>query len=123
MDEGILDEGIFDEGILDEARSSRRQRPVRVPSSVRKPANFGRNVSRTPSQGQGTQGNLVTKNELRTSLNSISNDVNDLKKSSLTLAASIKRLDDGYEKVVKSIAKKRPCTGQYNVRHQHDGCA
>lgn len=99
-DEGIYDEGLLDEGILDEAR----RRPVRMPPSLGRPANFGRNVG--AGAASNAQGNLVTKAELRSSLNSISDQVNDLKKSGLTLAASLKRLDDGYERVVKTIARK-----------------
>lgn len=105
LDEGILDEGVYDEGIYDEARKGRLNRPVKVSPALRKPSNFGQNVSRSPSQGNG-HANMVSKTELKNSLNSISSQVNELKKSSLNLAASIKRLDDGYEKVVKSIAKK-----------------
>lgn len=104
-DEGILDDAISDEASYDEASYDEgffnKRRPVKIAPSLRQRANFGKNVS-----ASATQGNFVTKTELRNSLNSISNQVNDLKKSSLTLASSLKRLDDGYEKVVKSIAKK-----------------
>ncbi len=108
LDEGIFDEGIYDEagydeGILDEASRNRKRRPVRVPASLGRPSNFGSGIGRGPSPASG---NFVTKSELKSSLNSISNQVNDLKKSSLTIASSIKRLDDGYEKVIRSIAKK-----------------
>ena len=89
----------YDGESYDEARSSRR-RPIRMPASVGRPANFGRAVNAT------SQGNLVTKADLRNSLNSISNQVNDLKKSNISLAGSIKGLNDSYENVVKSIAKK-----------------
>jgi hypothetical protein len=99
FDEGILDEGIYDESSYDEAIFSKKQRPVRLPGSVGKPANFGKNMV-------SANGSYVTKSELKSSLNSISEQVNDLKKTGITLASSIKRLDDGYEKIVKSIAKK-----------------
>lgn len=103
FDEGIYDEANYDEGMFDEASRNRKRRPVRVPSSLGRPSNFGSGIGRGPSPASG---NFVTKSELKSSLNSISNQVNDLKKSSLTIASSIKRLDDGYEKVIRSIAKK-----------------
>ena len=110
-DEGILDEGIYDEGIYDEsgydeALFNRRkaQRPVRLPSAIGKASNFGKNVRPTPSANGN--GNFVSKAELKSSLNSISEDVNALKKTGITLAATVKKLDDGYEKIVKSIARK-----------------
>jgi hypothetical protein len=103
-DEGILDEGILDEGIYDEATRKKPSRPVKLPGSIGRASNFGRTVS-PASNGNGT-GNYVTKTELKNSLNSISEQVNDLKKTGLSLASSIKRLDDGYEKIVKSIARK-----------------
>jgi hypothetical protein len=111
--EGFESEGLFTdsygnesfegEGMFTEAPSDRR-RPIRMPNSVGQRSDFGRRI---PSGGGSSQGNFVTKSELRSSLDSISNQVNDLKKSSLSLAASIKRLDDGYEKVVKGMAKKQ----------------
>lgn len=104
--EGIFDEGIFDEGAFDEAIFNRR-RPSRgggIPSSVRRPSNFGQHV--TPGHGGNQQSHYATKAELKSSLNSISEQVNDLKKSNISIAASIKDLNEGYEKVIKSIAKK-----------------
>jgi hypothetical protein len=101
FDEGILDEGILDEGIYDEALPGRK-RPVRIPGSLGKASNFGRNVGASSA----VNGSYVTKAELKSSLNSISDQVNDLKKTGITLASSLKRLDDGYEKIVKVIAKK-----------------
>ena len=85
----------YDEGIFN------RKRPIRVPASLGRNANFGRNVANSPSQG-----NFVTKSELKNSLNSISDQVNDLKKANLSLLSSIKSLDGRYENVIKSIAKK-----------------
>ncbi|MBO9205457.1 MULTISPECIES: hypothetical protein [Niastella] len=107
LDEGILDEGIYDEGIYDEGIFNRKkaQRPVRLPGAIGKASNFGKNVKPTPS-ANGANPNYVTKAELKSSLNSISEDVNALKKTGLTLAATVKKLDDGYEKIVKSIARK-----------------
>ena len=101
--EGIFDDS-YDEGNWDEGFFDRRKRPVKIPSSIGMASNFGRNVNNTGSSQ--SQGNYATKTELKNSLNSISEQVNDLKKSNLSLAGSIKGLNEGYEKVVKSIAKK-----------------
>jgi hypothetical protein len=68
---------------------------------VGRASNFGKNIP--PSAGAG---NFVTKAELKNSLNSISQSVNDLKKSSLSLAGGIKKLDDGYDKIIRGVAKK-----------------
>lgn len=102
FDEGILlDEGDIDEGLFDRRKP---QRPVRLPGAIGKASNFGRNVRPAPSANGN--GNLVTKAELKSSLNSISEDVNALKKTGIALAASLKKLDDGYEKIIKGIARK-----------------
>lgn len=101
-DEGIYDEGIYDEGMFDEARGGKRRPERRPPGSMNKPSDFGKNMNRSSSQNR----NFVTKAELKNRLDGISKVVNDLKKSSLLVASSVKRLDDGYEKIVKGIAKK-----------------
>lgn len=94
-DEAFDSNEAYDEGIFN------RRRPLRVPASLGRNANFGRNVANSPSHG-----NYVTKSELKNSLNSISDQVNDLKKANLSLLSSMKRLDSTYENVIKSIAKK-----------------
>ena len=94
-DEAFDSNESYDEGIFS------RKRPIRVPASLGRNANFGRNVANSPSHG-----NYVTKSELKNSLNSISDQVNDLKKANLSLLNSIKSLDGRYENVIKSIAKK-----------------
>ena len=84
--EGSFDEGIFDEGIFDEAAP--RRRPMRIPDSVGKRSDFQRHVT----QGQPTnqQSAYATKSELKSSLQSISDQVNDLKKSNLSIADTFK---------------------------------
>jgi hypothetical protein len=100
--EGILGDS-YGEGLFDSyGEASDKKRPLKVPPSVGRPSNFGGRIASSPSPS----GNFATKAELKSSLNSISDQVNDLKKSSLNIANSIKRLDDGYEKIVKGIARK-----------------
>lgn len=102
--EGALDE-FSDEAITDfrprRGRSSFLGGPLNPLNQLGRAANFGRHVASSVSSG-----GFATKAELRNSLNSISEQVNELKKTSLSLAGSIKRVDDTYESVIKSIARK-----------------
>jgi hypothetical protein len=102
FDEGIFDES-YDEGIFDEAFFNKRRPTPRIPHSVGTAANFGKHVNPSSSNQQS---GYATKAELKSSLNSISEQVNDLKKSNISIASSVKELNEGYEKVIKSIAKK-----------------
>jgi hypothetical protein len=102
--EGILGDS-YGEGLFDSfGEATDKKRPIKVPPSVGRPSNFGGRIA--PPTSPSPAGNFATKAELKSSLNSISEQVNDLKKSSLSIASSIKRLDDGYEKIVKGIARK-----------------
>jgi hypothetical protein len=86
----------YDEGIFT------RKRPDKTGSSI-KPSNFGKNIVTPTPQGQG---NYATKAELKNSLNSISDQVNDLKKANLSINAAISRLEKTSESVAKGFAKE-----------------
>jgi hypothetical protein len=97
-----FDDDLFDEANIITDRPKLRKRPISIPSSIGKASNFGSNIM--PSTV--LNGSFATKAELKRSLNSISAQVNDIKKTNLNLAATIKRLDGTYESVIKAIAKK-----------------
>ena len=107
--EDFESEAIFDHESADESSDEAiwnqpLRRPTnKLPGSLDRRSNFEKNVSNNSSQGQG---NFATKSELKSSLTSISDQVNDLKKANLILGSSLNKLEKTTESVAKGLAKE-----------------
>lgn len=115
LDEDLLNEDYYGEDLLsedllesydesyDEAIKRRRQptRSIRpnVSSAVKQKSNFGKTLS-----GRGND--YATKSELKKSLDSISNQVNELKKTSLATNKALVALDQKHTEFAKIDARK-----------------
>lgn len=117
LDDGVFDEDYYDEDLLDddlldddfsedfaERRRGRRGRRFkrlspRISRNVKKRSNFGRTIS-------GNSKKYVTKADLKVALNTISKDVNGLKKTALSNGKTLKAVDGKYSSIVKDIARK-----------------
>lgn len=115
LDEDLLNEDYFNEDLLgedllesydesyDEAAKRRRPstRSIRpnVSSAVKQRSNFGKALS-------GRANDYATKSELKKSLDSISSQVNELKKTSLATNKAIVALDQKHTEFAKFDARK-----------------
>ena len=79
------------------SRFGRNIRPTIIPG-VTKPSNFGNNLS-------GHSADYATKSDLKKALDTISGDVNDLKKSTLATTKSIESLDAKHTEYAKMNAR------------------
>jgi hypothetical protein len=92
--EDLLDEDLLDEGFSEDFDESRRRRglfnrrPIRptVRPAVAQSSNFGRNVS-------GNSNAFATKSELKQSLDAISKDLNELKRTTVATTKAVAELD------------------------------
>ncbi|MTH16634.1 hypothetical protein [Flavobacterium sp. LC2016-01] len=115
LDEDLLNENYFNEDLLsedllesydesyDEAARGRRPltRGIRpnVSSAVKQRSNFGKALS-------GRANDYATKSELKKSLDAISNQVNELKKTSLATNKALVALDQKHTEFAKIDARK-----------------
>lgn len=115
LDEDLLNEDYFNEDLLgedllesydesyDEAAKRRRPstRGIRpnVSSAVKQKSNFGKALS-------GRANDYATKSELKKSLDAISNQVNELKKTSLATNKTLVALDQKHTELAKLDARK-----------------
>ncbi|MBF4491132.1 hypothetical protein IRZ83_01100 [Flavobacterium sp. JLP] len=115
LDEDLLNEDYFNEDLLgedllesydesfDEAAKRRRPstRGIRpnVSSAVKQRSNFGKALS-------GRANDYATKSELKKSLDAISNQVNELKKTSLATNKALVALDQKHTEFAKIDARK-----------------
>ncbi|AUC75766.1 hypothetical protein [Olleya sp. Bg11-27] len=117
LDDGIFDEDYYDEDLLDDdllddgygedfAERRRRRRgkrfkrlSPRISSNVKQRSNFGKSVA-------GNVKNYVTKADLKMALNSISKDVNGLKRTAISNSKTLKAVDGKYSNIVKDISRK-----------------
>ena len=115
LDEDLLNEDYFNEDLLgedllesydesfDEAAKRRRPstRGIRpnVSSAVKQRSNFGKTLS-------GRANDYATKSELKKSLDAISNQVNELKKTSLATNKALVALDQKHTEFAKIDARK-----------------
>ena len=115
LDEDLLNEDYFNEDLLgedllesydesfDEATKRRRPstRGIRpnVSSAVKQRSNFGKTLS-------GRANDYATKSELKKSLDAISNQVNELKKTSLATNKTLVALDQKHTELAKLDARK-----------------
>jgi hypothetical protein len=115
LDEDLLNEDYYTEDLLsedllesydesfDEAAKRRRPstRPIRpsVSSAVKQRSNFGKNLS-------GHAADYATKSELKKSLDAISSQVNELKKTTLATNKALVSLDQKHTEFAKIDARK-----------------
>ncbi|MGV7105536.1 hypothetical protein [Flavobacterium sp. U410] len=112
LNEDLLNEDLFGEDLLesfDESFDEAKRRPFNrrklapISSSVRprvaQKSNFGKSLS-------GRAADYATKSDLKKALDSISGDVNELKKTSIATSKSIKALDAKHTELVKIEARK-----------------
>lgn len=115
LDEDLLNEDYFNEDLLgedllesydesfDEAAKRRRPstRPIRpnVSSAVKQRSNFGKNLS-------GRAADYATKSELKKSLDAISSQVNELKKTTIATNKALVSLDQKHTEFAKIDARK-----------------
>lgn len=123
LDDGVFDEDYYDEDLLDDdlldddlgEDFAERRRWGRGRWRKRGRRNFGRispKISHTVKQrsnfGKSIAGNskYVTKSDLKVALNTISKDVNGLKKTAISNGKTLKAVDGKYSSIVKDIARK-----------------
>lgn len=115
LDEDLLNEDYFNEDLLSEDllesydesfdEAAKRRRPSikgirpNVSSAVKQRSNFGKTLS-------GRANDYATKSELKKSLDAISNQVNELKKTSLATNKAIVALDQKHTELAKVDARK-----------------
>jgi hypothetical protein len=109
FNEDLLSEDLLSEDLVyesydesyDEAAKRKIKRPInpRVRPGVAQRSNFGKTLN-------GNANEYVSKSELQTSLDSISRDVNELKKSTIETNSSLKALDAKHTELAKIDAKK-----------------
>ncbi len=115
LDEDLLNEDYFNEDLLSEDllesydesydEAARRRRPStrgirpNVSSAVKQKSNFGKALS-------GRANDYATKSELKKSLDAISNQVNELKKTSLATNKALVALDQKHTEFAKIDARK-----------------
>lgn len=115
LDEDLLNEDYFNEDLLSEDllesydesydEAAKRRRPStrgirpNVSSAVKQRSNFGKALS-------GRANDYATKSELKKSLDSISNQVNELKKTSLATNKALIALDQKHTEFAKIDARK-----------------
>lgn len=115
LDEDLLNEDYYNEDLLGEDllesydesfdEAARRRRPStkgirpNVSSAVKQRSNFGKALS-------GRANDYATKSELKKSLDSISNQVNELKKTSLATNKALVALDQKHTEFAKIDARK-----------------
>lgn len=115
LDEDLLNEDYYTEDLLsedllesydesfDEASKTRRFSPrairPNVSSAVKQRSNFGKNLS-------GRAADYATKSELKKSLDAISNQVNELKKTTLATNKALISLDKKHTEFAKIDARK-----------------
>ncbi|MBP4136922.1 MULTISPECIES: hypothetical protein [Flavobacterium] len=115
LDEDLLNEDYYNEDLLGEDllesydesfdEAARRRRPSikgirpNVSSAVKQRSNFGKTLS-------GRANDYATKSELKKSLDSISNQVNELKKTSLATNKALVALDQKHTEFAKIDARK-----------------
>jgi len=108
-DDDLLEDG-FGEDIIERRRRGRRRRNRRRgkwgrrinrrhPRRTKRRSNFGKAV-------KGKASNAVSKAEFKKSLDSVSKDVNSIKKSVLVNNKALKALDGKYNDFVKELARK-----------------
>lgn len=114
LDEDLLNEDLLNEDLLenysenfdedfDEARRTRRPSLRSIRPSVRprvaQRSNFGKTLS-------GRSADYATKSDLKKALDSISNDVNELKKTSITTNKALASLDAKHTELAKIDSRK-----------------
>lgn len=111
FNEDLLNEDLLNEDLLDdigedliEARRPLGRRPFQpikpgVRPNVAQQSNFGRNLS-------GNAADYATKSELKKALDSISNDVNELKKTSIATNKALAALDAKHTELAKIDLRK-----------------
>ncbi|WP_136668642.1 hypothetical protein [Flavobacterium sp. H122] len=105
LNEDLLNEDLlenFDESFDESRRLGRRTfAPIRpgVRPRVAQQSNFGKVLS-------GNAADYATKSDLKKALDSISNDVNELKKTTIATTKSIKALDAKHTELAKIDARK-----------------
>lgn len=105
LNEDLLNEDLlenFDESFDESRRLGRRSfAPIRpgVRPRVAQQSNFGKVLS-------GNAADYATKSDLKKALDSISNDVNELKKTTIATTKSIKALDAKHTELAKIDARK-----------------
>jgi hypothetical protein len=105
LNEDLLNEDLlesFDESFDESRRLGRRSfAPIRpgVRPRVAQQSNFGKSLS-------GNAADYATKSDLKKALDSISNDVNELKKTTIATTKSIKALDAKHTELAKIDARK-----------------
>jgi len=105
LNEDLLSEDLLDDysESFDEARRPGRRSfgPIRpsVRPQVTQQSNFGRNLS-------GNAADYATKSDLKKALDTISNDVNELKKTTIATTKSIQALDAKHTELAKIDARK-----------------
>lgn len=115
LDEDLLNEDYFNEDLLNEDllesydesydEAAKRRRPStrgirpNVSSAVKQRSNFGKALS-------GRANDYATKSELKKSLDAISNQVNELKKTSLATNKALVALDQKHTEFAKIDARK-----------------
>lgn len=104
LNEDLLNEDLLESYGLDEARRPLGRRPFgRIAPSVRpqvtQQSNFGKNLS-------GNAADYATKSDLKKALDTISNDVNELKKTTIATNKSIEALDAKHTELAKIDARK-----------------
>ena len=115
LDEDLLNEDYYGEDLLSEDllesydesydEAAKRRRPStrgirpNVSSAVKQRSNFGKALS-------GRANDCVTKSELKKSLDAISNQVNELKKTSLATNKALVALDQKHTEFAKIDARK-----------------
>jgi len=115
LDEDLLNEDLLGEDLLSEDllesygesfdEAARRRRPStrsirpNVSSAVKQKSNFGQSLS-------GRANDYATKSELKKSLDAISNQVNELKKTSLATNKALVALDQKHTEFAKIDARK-----------------
>ncbi|ESU22311.1 hypothetical protein FEDK69T_22940 [Flavobacterium enshiense DK69] len=106
LNEDLLNEDLFEDIVEDlaEARRPSGRRPFQpirpgVRPNVAQQSNFGRNLS-------GNAADYATKSELKKALDSISNDVNELKKTSIATNKTLAALDAKHTELAKIDLRK-----------------
>ncbi|ULC59435.1 hypothetical protein MBM09_00295 [Flaviramulus sp. BrNp1-15] len=118
LDDGIFDEDYYEDDLLDddlldddfgEDFAERRRRGRRGRRFKRLSPKISRNVRQRSNFGKAVAGNsknLVTKADLKVALNTISKDVNGLKRTAISNGKTLKAVDGKYSSIVKDIARK-----------------
>ncbi len=104
LNEDLLNEDLLESYGLDEARRPFGRRPFgRIGSSIRpqvtQQSNFGKTLS-------GNAADYATKSDLKKALDTISLDVNELKKTTIATNKSIEALDAKHTELAKIDARK-----------------